>query len=938
MRRTFFRNPGSRVPLLSLVAAAVMIGVAVRGQNIVKTEYFLDSDPGFGMGTEVPVAPAPNVSNLQFSIGLGSVTDGFHTLFVRAVDDSARWSLARVSPFYKSVLSASTLPLVTRAEYFMDSDPGPGAGTPVQINPSSNITNLQFAIGLGSVSPGFHTLFIRACDENGRWTLAQVRGFFNLSPGAGTLPDVTRVEYFLDNDPGFGAGIPVAVSPAPNNSNLQFLIDLAPVTAGFHTLYVRACDSQGHWSLSQVHNFFKAVLPPVMQPEITAVEYFLDADPGFGSGTAVPVTPSTDIDDLAFNVNLGSVPEGFHTLYVRARDGNGRWSLSMVRSFFKTQLPPAQLPSITAAEYFIGTDPGFGMGTAIPVTPASTIDDLGFTVDLSSVPEGFHLLTVRTRDANGRWSLAVTRPFFRAAAPQSLPDVARVEYFFDTDPGRGNGISVPVAPSPVIPNLSFVIDLGTQSPGPHTVWIRACDNAGRWSQPVWHTYTQTNLPVSVSISASAVQVCAGTAVTFTATPVNGGETPVYQWKVNGVNAGNGGATFTYTPADGDIVTCVMTSSLPNVNGNPATSNPVTMSVTSLSATVSGTTTVCAGSGTQAYTTEPGMSSYTWTLSGGGQITSGQGTSSVQVAWQSAGLHTVSVSYSNAAGCSTSVPGSLPVVVSGLPSAAGAIAGPVYVCAGQQGVTYSIAPVPGATSYLWNVPQGVTIVNGAGTPAITINFPSLPLSGLLSVRAVNACGNGAASPWFEVISNPVSTDEDTLVNINVPAANGYCHLARIITAGGPGNTFTVQTGGNARLIAGESIRLLPGVRVFQGGFLQAFITVWCEPCTIQFKDDQDSMAGDDGIRNDPEKIAGTAIPDVSVYPNPSAGDVTVALAGLPGNADLTVELSDALGQPLMRTGFGGSKTCLIPLGKYPAGLYLLKIETPGGVMVKKLVRQ
>jgi len=40
-----------------------------------------------------------------------------------------------------------------------------------------------------------------------------------------------------------------------------------------------------------------------------------------------------------------------------------------------------------------------------------------------------------------------------------------------------------------------------------------------------------SLPVSVTISESVNNVCAGTSVTFTADPVNGGLTPSYKWFV-----------------------------------------------------------------------------------------------------------------------------------------------------------------------------------------------------------------------------------------------------------------------------------------------------------------------------------------------------------------------------------------------------------------------
>ncbi len=89
-----------------------------------------------------------------------------------------------------------------------------------------------------------------------------------------------------------------------------------------------------------------------------------------------------------------------------------------------------------------------------------------------------------------------------------------------------------------------------------------------------------NLPVGISITASSNPFCQGSSITFTATPANGGATPAYQWQVNSVNVGSGASTYTYNPAGGDIVTCILTSSLSCTTGNPATSNSITMVVNS----------------------------------------------------------------------------------------------------------------------------------------------------------------------------------------------------------------------------------------------------------------------------------------------------------------------------------------------------------------------
>ncbi len=81
---------------------------------------------------------------------------------------------------------------------------------------------------------------------------------------------------------------------------------------------------------------------------------------------------------------------------------------------------------------------------------------------------------------------------------------------------------------------------------------------------------------SISITTPSNFVCLGEPATFTATTVNGGTAPVYQWKVNGLNTGPNSAVYTYIPAHGDAVSCMLTSN--DACASPATSisNIITM--------------------------------------------------------------------------------------------------------------------------------------------------------------------------------------------------------------------------------------------------------------------------------------------------------------------------------------------------------------------------
>ena len=86
---------------------------------------------------------------------------------------------------------------------------------------------------------------------------------------------------------------------------------------------------------------------------------------------------------------------------------------------------------------------------------------------------------------------------------------------------------------------------------------------------------------TVFITTTDTAVCAGSAVTFNASAANAGVNPVYQWTVNGVNAGTNNSSFTTTTlVNGDVVGCNITvdSQFTCAVANAALSNSITVLV------------------------------------------------------------------------------------------------------------------------------------------------------------------------------------------------------------------------------------------------------------------------------------------------------------------------------------------------------------------------
>ena len=309
-------------------------------------------------------------------------------------------------------------------EYFFDVDPGEGNGTdvPVPSNTESVSVNVPF-VSVANLSQGSHLFFLRAQDDTGTWGPARQARVEMLSAGLNVDPvHIDRAEYFVDQDPGPGNGTEIQ---APVDGVFDELqedvsvggIDLSSLSLGSHTLFVRMRSSDGVWgparsSGSNVPSPSPFNFAVSGAPSVTSLEYFFDSDPGAGSGIPLPVPAVSDsvFHAAAKHLSTDLLPLGPHTLYLRARDGDGRWGPAHQKAFEIISTDK----TISGLEYFVDIDPGPGNGS--PLSPMDGAFDEGGeqgneALLTTNLVEGPHQIAVRAQSSDGVWSNAVAKVF-----------------------------------------------------------------------------------------------------------------------------------------------------------------------------------------------------------------------------------------------------------------------------------------------------------------------------------------------------------------------------------------------------------------------------------------------------------------------------------------------------------------------------------------------
>lgn len=220
--------------------------------------------------------------------------------------------------------------------------------------------------------------------------------------------NLPRVEYYWDTDPGYGQAQAITANFDGDSALVNTSFSLDELSAGVHTLGIRARSANGQWSPT----YLRQVLADAFS--ITRVEYFWDDnDPGYGNATAYPINQNNgylQFNDAEFST-IGLAP-GIHYLNIRAK--SSYWSPTYRYQFYVND-------NVEMAEYFWDTDPGFGSGIQIPLVADTMVE-----VNLSNIPlpasYGKHTLHIRVRSMQ-KWSPVYEKEYCVGPLPEFTPSL-----------------------------------------------------------------------------------------------------------------------------------------------------------------------------------------------------------------------------------------------------------------------------------------------------------------------------------------------------------------------------------------------------------------------------------------------------------------------------------------------------------------------------------
>jgi hypothetical protein len=331
--------------------------------------------------------------------------------------------------------------------------------------------------------------------------------------------------------------------------------------------------------------------------------------------------------------------------------------------------------------------------------------------------------------------------------------------------------------------------------------------------------------------------------------------------------------------------------------------------------ISGPIVACVGDiGTYSIASVARASQYNWTMPTGATILSGAGTNVITVQYgASFAGGNISVTASNL--CGASNPRTRTVTLNFL-SIPGVINGPTDGVCNATNATYSITPIFGASSYNWTVPTGATIVSGAGTNAITVNFGTFT-TGNVTVSATNGCGVGPVRSLAvrATPTRPGSITGSTSVCIN---SNQTYSVATV--TGASSYVWTIPGGGT--ITSGQGTKIINmtyGPVASSTGIVTVKASNSCGVSTARVLAVTSTVC--------PRIGEGSSLSMVA-YPNPTSTNLTVEFTS-DLSQDVNMTMRDASGRLVYsetKAVATGANATLIDVSTFAKGIYMLQVQS------------
>ncbi len=231
--------------IITLISCIAIHLTAIGQQNLTDVEYFFDVDPGIGNATNIDITDTASL-NGTFNISVNGLSAGIHILHLRCKNANTIWSLYSRQTLYIANFTSALNQTLVAAEYFIDSDPGVGNATSLNIANGTSL-DTSIAIPLSEVTSGIHILHLRVKNNLNQWSL-YARQVFYKSPQI-LNNTIVAAEYFVDVDPGIGNASSIAIAQSASVDELLSIAIPEDLAEGDHVLHLRVQQSDGSWSL-----------------------------------------------------------------------------------------------------------------------------------------------------------------------------------------------------------------------------------------------------------------------------------------------------------------------------------------------------------------------------------------------------------------------------------------------------------------------------------------------------------------------------------------------------------------------------------------------------------------------------------------------------------------------------------------------------------------